>query len=461
MAYPQSKIDDATMVNVNGKSYAKDYANNIANQEEMRLQNIQGNDKVVNDIKGNAWNNTTGDQINFAPQPTAYNSTVDINSMKQYQMQQNAAGLDKARNTSLANLSAEREKIAPTYYNNRAKTSTASQLGAKSLAEFMANRGQSSSGMAAQSELNRNMQLQGDIGNLNIQEQGAFNDNSRRVTDTNNAYNSDLASSNAGIEASAMQQLIQARQMEEAQRISQMNADRGFDYQVSRDTVGDNRYATETAYNQGRDNVQDTGMLANGQFTQQGQANNMSMQIQQAQLDEMQNPNSTTNQLAKLGLQTAQLNFAALPQQLKSQAQQIAQQLQQGTIDMKTAQIKLDYLPRMMQAELSQTQAQISATNRSNQGGSGGGGGGGANGEYTKAEIGDQAWSTFISEFNNGNGEEWLNKNSDRIIKNAGSAVYLKMIAQLKTLPVSKKTQTIQYNDSRKQQTLDYNRQPM
>jgi len=255
-----------------------------------------------------------------------------------------------------------------------------------------------------------------------------------------------------------MQQMIQARQMEEAQRISQMNADRGFDYQVSRDTVGDNRYATETAYNQGRDNVQDTGMLANGQFTQQGQANNMSMQIQQAQLDEMQNPNSTTNQLAKLGLQTAQLNFAALPQQLKSQAQQIAQQLQQGTIDMKTAQIKLDYLPRMMQAELSQTQAQISATNRSNRASSGGGG---ANGEYTKSEIGDQAWSTFISEFNNGNGEEWLNKNSDGIIKNAGSAVYLKMIAQLKTLPVSKKTQTIQYNDSRKQQTLDYNRQPM
>ena len=56
----------------------------------------------------------------------------------------------------------------------------------------------------------------------------------------------------------------------------------------------------------------------------------------------------------------------ALPSQLKADAQQIAQALQQGAIDIKTAQTQLDYLPKQQAMETARTNAQINATNRSN-----------------------------------------------------------------------------------------------
>jgi len=72
-------------------------------------------------------------------------------------------------------------------------------------------------------------------------------------------------------------------------------------------------------------------------------------------------------------LNTAKLNFAALPQQIKQQAQLITQQLSQGAIDIRTAQVQLDYLPKQLQAG-------INASNRSGRGGSGGGSRGGSGG---------------------------------------------------------------------------------
>jgi hypothetical protein len=407
---------------------------------------------------------------NLSGVSSSYNGSIsgdaNLNALKEFQKQAAIAGLDKAKNASLSNLSADKAAIQPKYYNNRAETSTASQLGAKNLAEYMASRGQYSAGASMQGELNRTNQLSGDINNWKTQEQSALNSNAKQATDTNNAYNSDLAASNAGIEAEGMKQLIAMQEQRRAEQIAQANADRAFNYQTSRDTIGDNRYNTETTYNQGRDSMSDikwategnyqaeqnkinqTGQMADGSYTQSGQMNNLNIQQQQAQLAEMQNPNSTTNQLAKLGLQTAQLNFAALPQQLKSQAQQIAQQLASGAIDMKTAQIKLDYLPTQIKADLA-------ATNRSNQPS-----GGGENGGYTKAELGNQAWATFVQQVANGNGEEWLAQNATDII-NIDNKLYTDMFANINKLPTSQATKTSQYSNARKQNTLDYNRQPM
>jgi len=420
---------------IGGKYYTQQQIADPNMQEELRLA-VVGGGAINNNMGNNQWQQQANGynqptQQMQPQQPQAYNPTNDINAMKEYQKQQAIAGLDKARNNSLSNLSADRKKIAPTYYNKRAETSTSSQLGAKNLAEFMANRNQSSSGFANQSELNRGMQLQSDIGNWKTQEQGAFNDNTRSVTNTNNAYESDLASSNAGIEASAMQQMIQANQLAEAQRISQANTDRSYNYQVGRDTISDTNYNNQTTYTQGRDTINDTGKMANGEYTQQGQANNMSMQLQQAQLKEMQDPNSITNQMAKLGLDTAKLNFASLPQQLQAQAQQIAQQLSQGAIDLKTAQIKLNYLPAQIQGEINQNNAQISASNRSNQGGS----------DMTPTqqraasakETQNAAYVQFNKAMSSGNGSQWLISNAENIISTLGEDVYYDMEKRVST----------------------------
>lgn len=426
-----------------GNKYYTTAQINDPNMQDEITQAVVGGGAIRNNMGNGNWEQqangmnqvSQSQSYGQSQQPSVYDPTADIKAMNEYRKQQAIAGLGKARDNSLSNLSADRAKIQPTYYNNRAETSTASQLGAKNLAEYMASRGQSSSGASIQGEINRTNQLTGDINNWKTQEQGAFNDNTRSVTNTNNAYESDVQSTNAGIEADGMQQLITAQQNMQAQKLAQANADRGFNYQVGRDTIGDNRYNTETSYNQGQDLINQTGQFANGQYTQQGQANQMNMQIQQAQLKEMQDPNSTTNQMAKLGLDTARLNFAQLPQQLQAQAQQVVQQLRQGAIDMKTAQIKLDYLPRQMQADLNQSQAQTSAANRSNQGG--GGSSGGLTPTQQRAasakETKNAAYAQFNKAMSAGNGSQWLISNAENIFSTLGEDVYYDMEKRVTT----------------------------
>jgi hypothetical protein len=186
-----------------------------------------------------------------------YNATNDINKMKDYQKQAGIADLQKARDSSLSNLGAEQKLIQPQYYKAREQASTASQLGSKNLAEFMANRGQASAGASVQGELNRNFTMGKQLGDLQTGELNANNDINRRTTDLNNGYNSDVASSNANVEANGLQAMIQANQTANAQQIDQNNTDRTYNYGVGRDVIADKNYATETAYNQNRDTVSD------------------------------------------------------------------------------------------------------------------------------------------------------------------------------------------------------------
>jgi len=382
-----------------------------------------------------------GGSSSYSGSSSGSSQSASLTSLKDYQKQQAMSELGKARDCSLSNLGAEKSSINPAYYKKRADESTASQLGARNLAEYMASRGQSSAGASAQGEINRVGQLQGSMGNLDVAEQGELNANTRRVTDTNNAYNSDVASANVGIEATAMQQQIQANQLAEAQRIAQANADRQYNYQVGRDTVSDSNYANQNAYQQQQDLINQTGQLSNGQYTQSGQSNSLNIQQQQAQLAEMQNPNSTSNQMAKLGLDTAKLNYASLPQQLQQQAQQVVQQLRQGAIGLKTAQIQLDYLPQMMQQEVAQNNAQINATNRSNQSSSGSGSSGGStrsggNGttktQLTATQRRTETTKMAVAQEQNGTGNQWLSANAAEIKAIEGNDFFESLVNKIK-----------------------------
>jgi len=347
-----------------------DYSNSIVVGGAGAIGGVANSGSAIRLSGANRADTQTAMQnyANKQPMPI-YDPTEQINAMNESKKTAAIAGLGAAKDASLSNLAVDRAAIQPQYYKNREQTSTASQLGAKNFAEFYANRGQSGAGASMQSEINRNSQLQNNIGDLNVSEQGAFNTNTRDVTNTNNAYNSDVAQSNAGIDAQGMQQLIDARTNMESQKLAQANADRSYNYQTARDTVTD------------------TGKTANGQYTQSGQLNALN-------LKEIQDPNSTTNQMAKLGLDTAKLNYAALPAQLKSAAQLIAMQLAQGAIDLKTAQTQLNYLPQSLQAGINAQNASTNASNIDSYGnsfnnGSGGGGnpiayGGGVPVEYTE-----------------------------------------------------------------------------
>jgi hypothetical protein len=183
----------------------------ISDAQLNGAQRIYGN--TAQDT-ANAYKNYQGDQAQLQTQA---DSKANIEALKQAQISANIASLGKSRDQSLSNLSAEKATIAPEYYAKRNTESTQSLLGAKNFAEFLANRGQTNSGLAGQGQIASDVALQGGLGALNQQELGANTDIARRTTDVGNAYNSDVASANAGAEATALQNTI-----------TQMNADRAF-----------------------------------------------------------------------------------------------------------------------------------------------------------------------------------------------------------------------------------------
>ena len=277
-----------------------------------------------------------------AGQPSIQDS---INALKQAQINASIASLGKSRDQSLSNLSAEKATIEPAYQKEKIQAGVTAKQTARSFDEYMAQRGGGAgkSGIGGQGTLLNNMAYQRQYGELGQAEAGAITENARRVTDVGNAYSSDITAANAGIEAQSLQNYI-----------TQMNADRLF-----------NQNTEQFNKNYGLQEAGLTGMYG-GTQTMAGKSADLSNQLSSAQLKEIQDPNSVTNQMAKIGLDTAQLNYSALPDQLKAQAQKIAQDLALGKISIQAAQTQLDYLPAQMNAE-------IAAANRSNTGGSGGG----------------------------------------------------------------------------------------
>lgn len=140
-----------------------------------------------------------------------------INALNQAKQDQAIAALGRARDTQLTNLAGEEAGIKPMYYDKRNATAASNMMGRRSLAEELASRGETNSGVADQANINANMSLQSETGLLNRQESADIADIARRRTGVQNAYESDVANARAGLEAAAMQALI-----------DQYNADRLF-----------------------------------------------------------------------------------------------------------------------------------------------------------------------------------------------------------------------------------------
>ena len=159
-------------------------------------------------------------------------STNQIDALNKAKLDQTMAALDKSRNAGLSNLAAEKSAIQPKYYDARNQTAAGSQQQARNFAEFMSARGGTNSGAAAQGELTRGMQLQGNLGALGQQEAAAYGDIERRTSDLQNAYQSDVASAKAGIESERMQAMLtdyynkQQQELQVAQMMGSYNGKR-------------------------------------------------------------------------------------------------------------------------------------------------------------------------------------------------------------------------------------------
>jgi hypothetical protein len=157
--------------------------------------------------------------------------------------------LENAKNKASSNLDSEYAKIDPYYYDARNQVQSASDIGAKNFAEYMASRGIKGSA-AGIPDMYRNSALQGNLGALNRQEAAnkaeiervrsdMMNEYETNRSNVLNNYQSDLAALEAeylankqGIENAYSQDIASAQAGINAQGLQayldQLNADRAF-----------------------------------------------------------------------------------------------------------------------------------------------------------------------------------------------------------------------------------------
>lgn len=123
----------------------------------------------------------------------------DLDKFTKAQRQAAVDQLKAARTKALANLDVQEQNIKPMYENARNQTSAASQQGARNFAEYLANRGLTNSGAAAQGEVNRLSTLNNNLGNLATQEANAYRDIANQRTAIENDYAANLANANNAI----------------------------------------------------------------------------------------------------------------------------------------------------------------------------------------------------------------------------------------------------------------------
>jgi hypothetical protein len=281
LAYNTSEIAKAEGILKNRTAAGLDTSSQMAYLKKLNEYRNALNSAGINatgatgaGVAGNGTDTITNANITAS---AGQSSTNYINALNEARRNKAIAELTKSRDSALSNLTAEKAGIQPRYYDARNQVASGSQQGARSFAEFMANRGGTRSGAAAQAELSRIGALQGNLGSLGRQETQALDDNARRVSDVQNAYASDLASAQAGIEADKMSALL-----------NQYNADRSYGLDVAGLTGILNGQQTLAAREADRNYGLNLGQLTgtfNGQRTLAGQQFDYGKQTDQRNFD--------------------------------------------------------------------------------------------------------------------------------------------------------------------------------
>jgi hypothetical protein len=104
------------------------------------------------------------------------------------------------KNQALAQIGQQQAAIAPQFDAQRAQASTQSMQQARNFAEYLAARGQSTSGIAAQSELSRGSGLTRQLGNIGQQQQAATQDVATRKSIIEQDYLGKIANATTQVE---------------------------------------------------------------------------------------------------------------------------------------------------------------------------------------------------------------------------------------------------------------------
>lgn len=153
----------------------------------------------------------------------------DLDRLTKAQRQAQVDELKAARTQALANLDAQEQNIRPTYQNARNLTSANSQQGARSFAEYLANRGLTNSGAAAQGEINRLSALNNNLGNINQAEANAYRDIANQRTAVENNYISGLANANNALTTNYYNNLLNYNE-QQRQYLQQLQQQANYQY---------------------------------------------------------------------------------------------------------------------------------------------------------------------------------------------------------------------------------------
>lgn len=140
------------------------------------------------------------------------NYEAELNNLRAAQTRAATANLENTRNQALSDLQAEQMKNTATFGAQRSTANAQNRMSARNFQEYLASTGRANSGLSAQARMQNANNLSTSLNTLNAGEAAALADINRRTTDTNNAYNTGLASASANIEADYIKNLLDQRE---------------------------------------------------------------------------------------------------------------------------------------------------------------------------------------------------------------------------------------------------------
>jgi hypothetical protein len=268
-----------------------------------------------------------------------------IEQYNQAKMDSIVSGLKQARNTALSNLDKAQSAIKPKYYEARNAVSSSSQLGAKNFAEYLAQRGETNSGINDQAQISRNIATQGQIGGLRQQEAQDYANIEQSRADVNNSYSTDLANARAGLETATLQAQIDEirRQQELALQQEQFNKQFGLQEAGVTGTYGGS--PTLAAQNQ--------------QFNQSVTQQEMALKQQQFEESVRQNNIAQTNW-------QQQFTYAQMQDQIQNALARQRISMDQAQIALQQARFAAEQDPNSLDNQIKKSQLELNSYTKSN-----------------------------------------------------------------------------------------------
>jgi len=151
-------------------------------------------------------------------------SEIGEQTLGQIQRQRSINSLQAQLDKTLGALTGQKDEIAPVYREQVGRARTESTQGERKFADFLAERGLQSSGLAGAGEIQRTAGLQNQIGGIREQEAGAFADIARQRADAETTFNAGVRDADFAAEDFDLQQQLTTQATADARALQLENA---------------------------------------------------------------------------------------------------------------------------------------------------------------------------------------------------------------------------------------------